>query len=272
MSLLPKRFGLCFLSLIVPAVSRGGTHDLLELGARPCLVALADVGPEINVEVLPGETSLRFSHKANDLRGFLLSCHFNRSGPVRPGDNSGPDVVLASVGDSVGVRAVVSFNQDACRNLDFDFFRMAVGHSGGTRPTQPIKALKAGAFEDDRAWGAFFVEGNRPSVFWERPVGGPETATVHPCRVAFGKTVGTWKQNLASQIIKPDKRFEAVFSLTRTGASSLSLYAFVNGVESTQVIQEAKAFNFDAVHLGYPFGRPGPGAAITFHELQLRLP
>lgn len=203
----------------------------------------------------------------------VLATHFGKKGPLAVGATTPPEISLENIGDTIGLRLVVAYNQEACKGLTGNTLRLALANSRGTRQAAPLWDIKNPVFDDDTGWCLQFGQGKVTTVLFHRPTA---AVAAHKNTIVTslygGKNVKSWPNPPPVGQLKPNEPMEAIFSLTRTGPAELKVYGFMASQEVEHVATGVTDFSFDTLYFHFPNGSAEPGAAFTIREFQLMTP
>ncbi len=256
------------LSLVGPLSAH--TRDLLVPENRKFWLTCTEKAPPVVFRHLTEPNRIELSRPGATFNPTILFTHFGKDGLISGTDRRPPEVTLAKVGETVGLRMVFSYNADAAANIAGACVRIGLANSNGTRPESSLVTNTLPVFEDDQGWGLFLSVDKVQTAFWRRP---PHSGTMVPTSTMVkGKVEVKWPNPIPRSLAQPDAKIETIFSLTRTGPTTLKLYGFMGGVEQEHEAQDVADFSFDSLYLHYTGDRPKAGAVWTIHELQLMTP
>lgn len=259
------------LALSLPQAD-AATFDLLRPEWRSAWLASTDKDPPLKVAFHADKPGMTVSRPGGLFNPAILSAHFGTKGPLPAGDPTPPQVVLANIGDTIGLRVVLSFNKEACQGLGTPL-RLSLANSRGTRQTAPLSVLENDFFRDDTAWCLHYGHGKFAWALYQRPASpGPALKSQIPTSITSTARVQSWNTQAPTGLFKPGVPVEAIFSLTRSGPEELKVYGFIASNEVEHTVSKVTDFTFDTLYMHYPNGASAPGASFTIREFQLMIP
>jgi hypothetical protein len=183
-------------------------------------------------------------------------------------------IVLNNIGDTVGVRMVFSFNEDACPANISKGIRIGFGNSNLTRITETSMIdIKDNKLMDDIGFNMLIGTKESQTCFWQRPTGlGDYIQT----STRFGNSVSKWPVKPTDDVFMPNKKIEAIFSITKVNVDKIRLYGCIENFEHTCEVANVSNFTFDTLYLHSPLDNPKSlptaNSKMTIYELDLVVP
>jgi hypothetical protein len=165
---------------------------------------------------------------------------------------------------------VFSFNEDACPATISKGIRIGFGNSNLTRIIETSMIdIKDNKLMDDIGFNMLI---GSQTCFWQRPTGlGDYIQT----STRFGNSVSNWPVKPTDDVFTPNKKIEAIFSITKVNVDKIRLYGCIENFEHTCEVA-VENFTFDTLYIHSPLDNPKSPPTLTpkmtVYELELVVP